>query len=377
MKIDATALKEKLSVEDVIGLLQELGSSNHVDERSKGYIMFETICHRDSNGSMKLYYYIDSCQFYCYTTCSCSFDIYELVRRVYEQKGIELHFSSIVEIVSQKTGNSLVRGFGSSFVNRKKEVIDDWDWINKVSKRKIEIPEPETYSDKMLDAFSEWHHPIFTDDHITPETMREFNIKFSERERRIVIPHYYHKDPTRIIGMRGRTIDKEEEEAGRKYFPVSLQGKMYNFSTYQSLFGLAQNQDVIRRLRKAAIFESEKSVMQCHSYYGDNNFSLALSGKNISQHQIDMLLELGIEELIFCYDKMFDEASELDEDFLKYVELVTSKVQRLTPFVRVFVAYDKFGLQDRDDSPSDSGVEVLNSIMHTKVEVATVDERVV
>lgn len=336
--------------------------------------MFETVCHKDSNLSVKLYYYIDSFQFHCYTSCSCSFDVYELVRRIYEQRGIELHFSSIVEIVAQKTGNSLVKGFGSSFINTKKEIIDDWEWINKVSKRKVEVPEPKTYSDKMLNAFSEWNHPIFTDDHITPETMKEFNVRFSEQERRIVIPHYYHKDPTKIIGMRGRTIDDSEVEQGRKYFPVSLQGKMYNFSTYHSLFGLAQNQKSIKKIGKVAIFESEKSVMQCHSFYGDNNFSVALSGKNISQHQIDLILSMNVDEVIFCMDKMFDVANETDKDFVKYVEFVISRVKRFTPFVRTFVAYDKFGLQNRDDSPSDSGAEVLNSIMHTKVEVATVDE---
>lgn len=372
MKIDTTTLKEKLSPDDIIKLVIELGSTNYIDERSKGHIIFETICHNDHSGSMKLYYYVESRSFFCYTGCACQYDIFSLFEKVYKNRGIDLHFSSVVEMVAQKTGNMIVPGFGQGFMQKQREIIDDWQWINKVTKkRKIEVPEPQTYSDKMLDAFSTWYHPLFLDDHITVETMKKFNIRFSETERRIVIPHYYYKDPTRIIGMRGRTIDQSEVDAGRKYFPISLQNKMYNFSTFQSLFGLAENQEVIKRLKKVAIFESEKSVMQAHSYYGDSNFTVALSGKNISQHQVEMLLDLGIEEVALCFDKMYSKVHDTDKEFEKYQEFVTERAMKFAPFVRTFVVYDKQGLLNKNDSPSDRGIQTLNSLMHTKTEIKT------
>ena len=44
--------------------------------------------------------------------------------------------------------------------------------------------------------------------------------------------------------------------------------------------------------------------MQNHSYFGDDDFSLAVCGSEISDEQIKLLLDyLKIEELILGFDK--------------------------------------------------------------------------
>lgn len=364
MRFDATELKENLTLEDVKKLLHELGANELIDEVSKGRIITNTVCHNDHSGSLKLYYYIESHSFYCYTGCSCSFDIYELVRRVYQLRGIEMHFGSLVNWVAEKLG----KAFGFGF-NVESEIVrnTDLDWMRKVSKKKIQHPALIEHSDRVLDVFdSHMSHPEFTNDNISPEAMDRFDIKYNAREDALVIPHR-HWNTGKIVGLMNRSLNPVSVERGFKYVPTTVQGQMYNHSKHLNLYGLYHNIEIIKRLKKCVIFESEKSVMQCESYWAGNNFSLALSGRNISQYQVDTLLSLGIDEIILATDKQFKEPETKQEQL--DIEYITRIGRRFAPYVRVYTLFDRYGLLDFKDSPSDCGVDVLKTLMAAKEEI--------
>ena len=64
-------------------------------------------------------------------------------------------------------------------------------------------------------------------------------------------------------------------------------------------------------MKKAIIFESEKSVLKYASLFGwDNNISVACCGSNISMYQIQLLLDLGVEEIIVAFDRQFQEKND-------------------------------------------------------------------
>ena len=84
-KDELEKLKEGLTIEQVFELVAELGG----EPQMKGdFFVSKTICHNPTGfGSYKLYYYENTKLFKCYTDCSATFDIYELVQKVKNVNG--------------------------------------------------------------------------------------------------------------------------------------------------------------------------------------------------------------------------------------------------------------------------------------------------
>ena len=75
-------IKNNLTIEQITDLLLTLGA----DPAQKGdLIIARTICH--GGDSHKLYYYDNTKLFRCYTECSDTFDIFELIVKIQTQGG--------------------------------------------------------------------------------------------------------------------------------------------------------------------------------------------------------------------------------------------------------------------------------------------------
>lgn len=368
MRIDATELKESLSIDDISKLLTELGAESTHHNTNKGELITNTICHNHSNGSHKLFYYEDSYSFHCYTSCGCNYDIFSLIEKRYKLLNKEISFTEAIRYVASKTGRETSNAtFGDSFIIPNEPTInEELKWMQRVSKKKkVELSEPVTHSEKILEVFSNIHHPEFLKDNISSEAMKKFKIMYYNRGNRIVIPHF-HPTNGKLIGIRGRALNEWEIET-TKYLPLTIQNTMYNFSSYSQIYGLWQNKDTILKLRKAILFESEKSVLQCESYYCGNNFSIAMMGRNISDYQVRLLLSLGIEEIIIATDKMFRDGNELERE--REIEYLLRIGRKFSPYIRTFVLFDEKGLLEYKTSPSDHGKEALEMMMKNKTEI--------
>lgn len=366
----AQDLNEIITLDDVKLILTELGAQHILDHsehpQKKEDLITNTICHNVSDGNMKLYYYHESKRFHCYTGCESNFDLYSLVRRNFELKGVELSFPQAFSWVCLKLGIRQSYYQKPDGFEHSQKGNSELDYMEKFKKRpepKIEI---KTHSDQIFYMFSDYHHPSFLEDNISHEAMTKFEIQFDYARHRICVPHRKH-DTGEVIGLKMRSLNDWEIEAGFKYIPLKTKDVLYSYPTYANLYGYWQNKETIKRLKKVILFEAEKSVLQCESYYPDNNFALALCGSNLSSFQVKLILDLGVEEVFLALDK--ENTDTIDEKNIKYQEKLLRMGRQLAPYVRVFVIYDDDGILELKDSPSDHGKEVLEELMNHKREV--------
>lgn len=367
-RLDADELKESLSIDDIKVLLTELGAQGSNYNSTKGELVTNTICHNHSGGSHKLIYYEESHTFHCYTECSCNMSVFSLVMKVFKLRGSDINFPGAIDYVATKTGKSKnIFGQGFLIPNEPKK-NEDLEWLNRMTKKKkIELPEPQFHDDSILKVFSNRHHESFYNDGISHEVLDAYEIKFYDKENAVIVPHRHFKNG-KIIGIKMRNLDAWKIENGYKYLPATVQQVQYNHPSYSNLFGLWQNRENIKRMKKVAIFESEKSVMQVATMFShENNFTVALSGKNISQNQIDMLLDLDIDEVILCMDKMYKDPKS--DEAIRYATKILEMGRRFSKYVRVYTVWDLNGLIEYKESPSDRGKEVLMQLMKEKQEI--------
>lgn len=363
MQLDKDRIKNDLTEEEIHMILKDLGSKDPIMGNQ-----YQTVCH--GGHKHKLYYYDDSKSFHCYTDCSENMDIFEVVVRA---KGIS--FPQAVQYVAALTGKTF--GFSSMLNQSQNELINDWELINRHKKKDKIVTELPEYESTVMDVFLPYPHEQWLNEGISYETQMKFDIGYYIREERIVIPHYDLNN--KLVGIRGRSMRSEDIEAGKKYIPVTVENKLYNHQTMFNLYGLHKTKEAIKRLKKVAIFEGEKSVLKCEDYYGDDNFSVASCSSNITNFHRDILLSLDIEEVIICFDRIRDkEEHETDEKYEKVIEDYQKRLLKLagkfTPYVRTYIVYDDFNLLKAKESPVDKGKDVLEQLMKCKYEIETMDE---
>ncbi len=276
---------------------------------------------------------------------------YECIKHVASLTNKNIHVSSILSNVN------------------KDYIIDDWDWIKRykrIAKPTANLP---IIDNIILDTFQEIYHESWINEGISIETMEKYNIKYYIKDDRIVIPHYDINN--NLIGIRGRALRQEDINAGKKYMPLLVEKQQYNHPLALNLYGLNHTQEAIKRIKKIAIFESEKSVMQCDTMFNEDNFTVACCGMNISKWQIDTILSLNVEEVFICLDKQFQQPDT--NEAYKFGEKLLNIASKFAPFTRTYILWDDIGLLPYKASPSDMGRDILLTLMKNKYEIKTKD----
>lgn len=359
---DKNKIKESLSIEDIKLLLFSLGAGEPVKSNSDE-LYFKTICH--GGEKHKLCYYPDSKNFHCYTDCGDTFDIYELVIRVRRLQGVTLNFPQAVKYVASTTNNMFYSNLDSLQPYR----IDDWEWIKRIKniKKRNGIPQLTEINEHILEIFCPYPHELWIEEGISKESMKKYQISYWSQENKIIIPH---RDINgRLIGIRGRALNQSEVDAGYKYMPITIEGKELKHKLGNNLYGLCQNEEAIRRMGKIVLFESEKSVLLCDTYYHQNNFSVAVCGSNITDTQCLLLRSLGISEIIIAFDKEYKDADSRVAEV--YGNKLLKLAYKLTSYFTLYILWDTENLLELKDSPADKGQEILEKLMETKVEIQT------
>lgn len=368
--LDSNIVKEKLSTDDVIKLMCALQGDDHVSYDSQGHPIFNTrICHRGD--SDKLYYYPETKMFHCYT-CGASGDIFHMTSRALECDFREA-FKYVINMFSDKLA-------GVSIEEPKEDLLDDWDIFYRIqdfSKNKEETTpeEEETHiiNENIVQYFFPQAAPIeWQKEGITPEVMRYYDIRIDGALHHIVIPH---RDINgNLIGIRRRSFNPVEVADGKKYMPVMIQGDIYRHSLGKNLFGLYQNKETIKRLKKVCIFEAEKSVLQIASMYGiDNCFAVATCGSSLSETQMNLLLKLGVTEIIIAFDA--DHLGDRNaEDTLLYEQKLRKIAEPWLPYTNVSIIFDYDHLLPHKASPSDVGKEIFEKLYHSRVRLKEIEE---
>lgn len=333
-------------------------------------LWFKTACH--NGDSHKLCFYRDSKTFYCYTNCGAIGDIISLI-----QKLDRCGFTKALNTIAKKTNYVYDRqyGFGSD-----KTLMEDSHYYNRLigmkHRKRVSIPVLDQYSEDILTYFDKnSFYKGWIDEGISIPSMRKFNILWDELDEYIIIPHRDREG--RIVGIRRRALKEDEVNSGNKYMPLYFCGKEYAHSLGSNLYGLDKNKKAISKSKKIIVVESEKSVLLSDTYYDDKSITVATCGFNISPIQLQLILCLGVEEVILAFDKDYDEKFFLIEKnktgreyqgYLRYKSKIQSLCKFIGPYAKVSCIQDFGGLLNIKDSPFDRGQKVLERLLETRRE---------
>lgn len=344
--MDAQQVKELLSERDISDLLSELGGY----PRTVGKLIYsKTVCH--GGNRHKLIYFPENYQFTCFTGCGCSYDVFSLISKVF---GID--FASAFKYITGKFGINT----NGSFLSGDRL---DLSFINKFKKHEPQYILNEIDSN-LLNSFYQLYHENWINDGISIEAMKKHNILYSIKDNKIIIPHF--DIDGRLLGIRGRALNEDEVEAGRKYMPIFHKGEVRKHPTGGNIYGLEVSKEDIRQQKSIILFESEKGPLQLRTMRPDMAIGGGISGSSLSFEQIKIIQKLGVENVCLALDKEFEKNGTQEELFYKQ-KIKSGFIDKLLPYFRVSVIWDREGLLGLKDSPTDKGIEVFNNLWENKI----------
>lgn len=357
-------LKQSLTIEQVFELTADLGGEPVME---KNLFRARTICHNPAGeGSYKLYYYDNTKLFKCYTECpESSFDIYELVcKQKTISTGEEWSLSKAIAFVAAYFGYS----FQTFDFNQSKEDLKDWEIFNNYErinndKEKQQIVELKKFDPKILQYLPRPRISVWEQEGIKQDIIMNRGIAYDPKNEGIVIPHF--DIDGNLVGIRERTLIKEIEKSG-KYMPAKLNNKMYNHPLSFNLYNLNNSKNAISIMRKALVLEGEKSTLKYASYFGEeNDISVACCGSSLISYQVQLLLSLGVKEIIIAFDKQFKEIG--DDEWKKWTKKLSAIHTKYGGYVQISFMFDKTDLLGYKDSPVDRGPEIFMKLFKERI----------
>ena len=358
--IDASVqdIINSITLKDVKTFLESLGVDQIAYYEEKGYLVCPTICHNplDEAESMKLYWYQNNKIFRCYTECNEAMSIFTLYQKFMMINYHKVSFEEAVDFVKK-----CLKHITFSKTKKYKPDIDFEQY-----KFDSSIPQLTEYPKAMLTYFLPYHHPAWLRDGIKEDVMDKFHIGFWNAENKITIPHFDING--RLVGIRARTLNKEEAEEFGKYRPVQIGDTLYSHPLHFNLYGIYEHQDAIRKRRSAVIAEGEKSVLLDDGYYGKWSNTVACCGSNLNKFQVSLLTNiLGANEITIAFDKEYEDwRSNEAQEYRMKIENICRKYSGQATF---YYIWDIDNLLGYKDSPFDRGKEVFEELYRHRIRV--------
>ena len=207
-------LREQLTDEAIKNILAQFNVEPVTEDEAS--ITFPTCCHNLEGGSPKLIYYKNTKLFHCYTECAASFDIFNLLQKMYRLRGKEITLKQAVEVCDLDASEIKHEDLqlGSS---------DDIRYMQELNN--VYIPN--------VDA-----------------------IEFKTYDRKVLRQYAFDYDG-QLIGIRARYFRPEDIKKG-KYRPVYYNGTLYNHPTGRTFYGIFENHKNIERKKTVVIFEGKR-----------------------------------------------------------------------------------------------------------------------
>lgn len=345
LKIDSQSLIDRLTIDEVINIIESLGGE-FVKEKNNE-IIFTTICHHSH--SHKLYYFPNSCRFHCFSNCG-NMSIFDVV-----MKSLDISFKESFDYIINELGNKSKpkHGIGRRKSEYKSICLDE-----------IEIPKLEPIKKQFIyNIYSKNNIKEWSGEDISYEVQQKFKIRYDKLGNRAIIPHF--DIDNKCVGVRVRNFDEMELSKGKpKYIPLFYNNICYSHKLGSNLYGLNISKCNIKKYKKCVVFESEKSCMKYESMYPNNNISVAICGSSFSSVHKKLLLNLGVEEIVLCLDKEFDEYG--DSESTEYEKKLIKQMNGLEGMCRCSYIIDKEGLLSKKDSPIDKGKGIFEILIKSR-----------
>lgn len=324
--LDIAAIKAQITDDDIISLMDNMGIP--LVSANSQYQLYPSACHHSDweRHKNKLYYYVQSQRWHCYS-CGGDWDTIGLVQHL-----CKCTFNQAVDYICSTLGISATE------LDIRQDV-DNWQRDLRRWLPNADIDEPAeltVYDPAILSAFDHLYPTEWLEYGITRDSMDKFGIGWYARQACISIPVVQNGQ---LVGVRGRYTRRQDVDKG-KYRPIAmLDGTVLKFSTNQCLYGIDQNKSAIEKCRQVLLFESEKSILKADSWHIHN--ALAIFGSNISKRHIEMLLELGVNDVVLCMDSDYRKVG--DDDFQFFVAKMRKLAGKLTPYFSTSIVYNNQG----------------------------------
>ena len=348
--IDIASLKSQLTEDRIIELLDALGAP--LMKADSNNLVFPSICHQSDPlaHSAKLWLYLDSMQYKCWS-CGFSGDAISLVQHVKH-----LDFNQAITYIC----STLNLQVGQIEQN---EQLDNWSEL----RRFLPDAEPETcklatYDPTVLSLFDHLYPQDWLDYGITKDILDKFGVGWYARQACISIPVVFNGQ---LVGVRGR-YTKEQDVAKGKYRPIcTLDGQVLKFPSGACFYGYDQNRAAIEKSRQVVLFESEKSVLKSPQYGIDN--ALAVFGSNISKRHIQLLLELGVNEVALGFDSDYHIVG--DDEFRFFATKMKKLAAKLRSYFNVSIIYNNQGYDMYKCNMMDISYEQAMKLWESRVKI--------
>lgn len=357
-------IKFNLTIDQIEELLTELGGNPH---RQNDILISKTICHCGENH--KLFYYDNTKLFRCYTECSDTFDIFQLIIKIQKINGNDNYSLPQAYKYVLKFFN-IIDENDDTFPTDADKLLD-WKILEKYKKNNIKEKEPpsrielKTFDDSILSRLPHPRILPWEKEGITQEIIYRYNIAYNPSSQAIVVPHY--NEENKLVGIRERTLIKENEQFG-KYRPSIINHQMYNHPLGFNLYNLNNSKNNIKTIKKAIVFEGEKSCLLYASYFGSNNdISVAVCGSSLGSYQMSLLLALGVEEVIIAFDKQFQKIG--DNEWTNWTKKLTDINKKYGDLVQISFIFDKWDLLGYKDSPIDRSKDTFLDLFKKRIKI--------
>ena len=110
----------------------------------------------------------------------------------------------------------------------------------------------------------------------------------------------------------------------------------------------------------------EKSCLKYASYFGeDNDISVACCGSSLILYQVQLLLSLGVKEIIIAFDKQFQEIG--DEEWKRWTKKLKDIHKKYSSYVLISFMFDKWNLLKYKDAPIDEGKDIFLELFKRRI----------
>lgn len=389
--IDRDEVIELFSDEDIVDIMRQLGADKKRGNNDNE-IIFTSICHHSS--SFKLYYYKDSKTFMCYSSCGCM-SLFDVVIGALDLRNNSEGFKEAFKYVCEFKNISIMGQRKKGFkINEREDKDLDFLKLHRTVTREKSIKLLPSYNDKILNIFDNYFPVEWEEDGIDKSAGERFEIKIYFSQMQAIIPHRDIRGE--LIGIRCRNFKNSLIDNGLKYIPIEIEGLTYKYPMTFNLYGIYQNKENIKRTKKAIIAESEKSTLISDTFFGEeNNITLATCGMNFTKYQRDLLLSLGVVDLIIAYDKQY-ELDKLDyyenislksltieqkmerkkkiNEFNNYIKKLIKIFNLVNGYMNMYVISCWDDRLNYKDSPFDKGKEVFNELYSERLLVDNVQQ---
>lgn len=363
-KYDKDKIKENLDIDTVFDIVRDFGGEPKMTDF--GFVS-ATICHNHAGeGSHKLYYYENTKLFRCYTGCDSTFDIFELIKKV--------------KVLSQPTSPwalyDSVRwaaarcGLAPTLEDDDLSALPDWSLFEKYNKLAVskesalKITQLKEYDSNILKHMPQPLIYSWMQEGIDKEVLAYNQIGYYPPSEQITIPHF--DIDGRFVGLRGRALGSAEAELYGKYRPLMAGSQMYNHALGLNLYNINNSSKNIPVMKKAIIFEGEKSCLLYQSYFGhEADISVACCGSSVSGFQMSLLLTLGAEEIIIAFDRQFQ--AKGDDEFKHLTKNLKNIHDKYGQYATISFIFDKKDQLPYKASPIDCGKELFIDMYKNRI----------